>query len=292
MSSQWIRMDCASIDTGWTGDLPLRLFGAWVKMLCLVKTAGLKGGLLDTKDLTPGTLRRKGIDPEDWRAMLDAALAAGAVEYLSNGNNASTVIRVAKWNRYQKDATNTARQERYRASQKEDTTDSADVASEEDVTLNNVTDRYAPLRTVMDADNGDVTGRDVTGRDVTTSLSTDVPYDRIEAEWNEVAAEVGLPQINSLSQKRKDKLRLRWKEGLEVGWPVVLEKIRGSPFLQGKKGSWRLRFDWLCENDTNWLKITEGTYDEREDHSRRPGVGVEAGAWQGPQPITPDEDPF
>jgi len=284
MGSQWIRMDCASIDTGWTGDLPLGLYGAWVKLLCLVKTAGLKGGLLDTKDLTPGTLQRKGIDPEDWHAMLDAALAAGAVEYLSNGNNAATVIRVAKWNRYQKDATNTARQERYRASQKEDTTDSADVASEEDVTLNDVTDRYTPLRTVMDADNGDVTGRDGTGRDGTgrtASLSTEVPYDRIEAEWNEVAAEVGLPQINSLSQKRKDKLRLRWKEGLEVGWPVVLEKIRGSPFLQGKKGAWRLRFDWLCENDTNWLKITEGNYDEREDHG--------PGGWTANGPEEPSE---
>ena len=87
------------------------------------------------------------------------------------------------------------------------------------------------------------------------SISSSFP-DIVEA-WNSV----GLSRVVTLSETRKDKLRLRIKE---TSAEFIIETIRmipSSEFLMGKNDNgWKADFDWLIANDTNLLKVSEGKY--------------------------------
>jgi hypothetical protein len=52
-------------------------------------------------------------------------------------------------------------------------------------------------------------------------------------------------------------------------WAFVVGKIAASRFCRGDNPrGWRVTFDWLIENGTNCLKVTEGNYDD----DRRTGM--------------------
>ena len=78
------------------------------------------------------------------------------------------------------------------------------------------------------------------------------------------------PQVFRLSDARKDKISIRMEEfskggldGLEVA-KTIFEKMQESKFLRGdNKRGWKASFDWIFENQKNWVKIIEGTYDEK-----------------------------
>jgi predicted phage replisome organizer len=84
-----------------------------------------------------------------------------------------------------------------------------------------------------------------------------------------------LPKVSTLSETRKKKLKLRWNEGLKNEYENVIEKIKASDFLLGKVTgkdgrTWKATFDWLIENDTNWIKIIEGKYNQGESAPTEP----------------------
>ncbi len=79
--------------------------------------------------------------------------------------------------------------------------------------------------------------------------------------WNTLAAEQNLACVKTISKSRNSKISTRVKEGLSMEQFVrVLEEIAVSDFLLGKSRSWKVSFDWLIDNDRNWLKVYEGTY--------------------------------
>ncbi len=79
--------------------------------------------------------------------------------------------------------------------------------------------------------------------------------------WNTLAAEQNLACVKTISKSRTSKISSRVKEGLSMEQFVrVLEEIAVSDFLLGKSRSWKVSFDWLIDNDRNWLKVYEGTY--------------------------------
>ena len=44
----------------------------------------------------------------------------------------------------------------------------------------------------------------------------------------------------------------------------VFDKMQASSFLKGQNPrGWKATFDWLLINDTKWLKIYEGQYDDK-----------------------------
>ena len=89
--------------------------------------------------------------------------------------------------------------------------------------------------------------------------------------WNRTVAETQstLPQVLTLSDKRKKKMRIRWKEFSRVGDPVevcrrVFTKACTSKFCQGdNKTGWSADFDWIFTNGENWVKVYEGNYDNK-----------------------------
>jgi hypothetical protein len=89
-----------------------------------------------------------------------------------------------------------------------------------------------------------------------------VPFEKIKESFNRVC--VSFPKVLQLSQSRKDKLKVRWVE-LETleKFEELFMVAENTPFLRGEnKNKWRATFDWLIENDKNYLKVLEGQYNE------------------------------
>lgn len=98
-----------------------------------------------------------------------------------------------------------------------------------------------------------------------------LPFKDIKAMWNETCT--GFPKLFTLSDPRKNKMRLRIAEmgGLEKALPLIkqiFEKMQQSKFLKGdNKRGWKASFDWLFENDKNWVKVYEGNYDNKPEQT-------------------------
>lgn len=75
---------------------------------------------------------------------------------------------------------------------------------------------------------------------------------------------VCLPKVNLMTQKRKDKVRLRLKEmGNELETlKAFLEKVASCSFLNGDNSrGWKADFDWLFSSEDKWISVMEGKYD-------------------------------
>ena len=96
-------------------------------------------------------------------------------------------------------------------------------------------------------------------------------FDFVMDLWNSTMTRV--PKVRSLTQARRDKIKLRVKEmgGLEKAretLSVCFRKIEESDFCNGTTGKWNATFDWFFDNEKNWLKVLEGNYDNRKTASR------------------------
>ncbi|MFG1331122.1 hypothetical protein V5F41_07690 [Xanthobacter autotrophicus] len=92
------------------------------------------------------------------------------------------------------------------------------------------------------------------------------------AEFNRMAAEVGLPTGQVLSRKRRGALKHRLAEcgGLE-GWRLAMDRVRASPFLRGENDrGWRASLAFFLKPD-NIAKLMEGAYDPAPATRRRRG---------------------
>ena len=100
-----------------------------------------------------------------------------------------------------------------------------------------------------------------------------VPFTKIKDLWNEVC--VGYPRLVKISDSRKNKISNRVADmgGVEKALPMlrqIFTKMQASNFLRGdNKRGWKASFDWLFENDKNWVKVYEGNYDNRLDPVQR-----------------------
>lgn len=98
-----------------------------------------------------------------------------------------------------------------------------------------------------------------------------LPFKEIKEMWNETCP--GFPKLFTISEARKNKMRLRIAEmgGLEKALLLIkqiFEKMQQSKFLKGdNKRGWKASFDWLFENDKNWVKVYEGNYDNKPEQT-------------------------
>jgi len=76
-------------------------------------------------------------------------------------------------------------------------------------------------------------------------------------------------KIHSLTSTRKKHLAVRLQEKLFVdNFDLLLEKIARNDWLMGKTPSpkhpnFKATFDWIIKNDTYYVKILEGAYDQK-----------------------------
>jgi len=92
----------------------------------------------------------------------------------------------------------------------------------------------------------------------------DIPFKEIKNSFNEICSDI---QIKDITPKRKTKVATRWKEQPDLNyWIEIFKKVQDSDFLKGKNDrNWKCSFDWIFENDTNYIKIDEGKYSNKND---------------------------
>jgi len=78
-------------------------------------------------------------------------------------------------------------------------------------------------------------------------------------KWNN---KIPQSKIKTLSKTRKAKIatRISGDSDFPTNFELCLDKIAESDFLLGKVTKWKVTFDWLIENDTNYIKILEDNY--------------------------------
>lgn len=81
--------------------------------------------------------------------------------------------------------------------------------------------------------------------------------------YNSIA--IRLPKVKTLTTSRENKIKARLKN-LEIEkWKTVFEKCEKSDFCCGVNSrNWRVSLDWLIKNDTNYVKVLEGRYDNKK----------------------------
>jgi hypothetical protein len=87
--------------------------------------------------------------------------------------------------------------------------------------------------------------------------------------YNAVAEEIGWPQAQAITSKRKSALKARLADdgGIE-GWRAAMARERASPFLRGESGRDRAHEKWTPDLDfflqqSSFVKLMEGKYDDR-----------------------------
>lgn len=103
-----------------------------------------------------------------------------------------------------------------------------------------------------------------------------VDFNLVKKMWNDAMTRK-VPKIQGLSEARKEKVKVRVEEmgGWEEARAILqdcFQKVNASDFCNGEGGGddhkWVATFDWFFSNDKNWMKVSEGNYDNRRQISR------------------------
>ena len=88
-----------------------------------------------------------------------------------------------------------------------------------------------------------------------------------QATWNAFCDKhPSLSKIKVMTETRRKALEKRFSENTFVNFPEIIAAIEEQPFLiQGNPDNkehkgWKVGFDWLIENDTNYVKVLERKY--------------------------------
>lgn len=77
--------------------------------------------------------------------------------------------------------------------------------------------------------------------------------------WNILANEKGLSVVKKINETRRKKIKIRCND-IDFDFLAILDKVReANDFLL--LGNW-FTFDWILENDSNYVTILEGKYDK------------------------------
>lgn len=85
-----------------------------------------------------------------------------------------------------------------------------------------------------------------------------------------------IPSLQSLTDERKRKIRLRFAEFKKVAEispmefaATLFDEVSKTPFLNGvNSNGWVASFDWLFKNEINWRKVAEGNYANKDLNNR------------------------
>lgn len=121
----------------------------------------------------------------------------------------------------------------------------------------NVMDNNTLLNTTMNTTN------DIESSDDDSRSNNKTFYKEIVQAYNDIC--ISLPKVRMLSDKRKRILKATFsKVGDVEKFIEVFKKAEISDFLSGRNGKWNgCNFDWLI-NYNNFIKVIEGTYDNRD----------------------------
>lgn len=90
------------------------------------------------------------------------------------------------------------------------------------------------------------------------------PIKKIFDLYNEICD--SLPNARKLSDSRRKHIKTRWKEEKDIDiFKKAFKKANASSFMSGNNDrEWTANIDWIMKNNTNFNKILEGKYDDKE----------------------------
>lgn len=106
--------------------------------------------------------------------------------------------------------------------------------------------------------------------DIDIEKNNIIPYDEIVNLFNSIC--ISLSKVSKCTESRKVKIKTRYNEigGIEKIKELFL-MVQSSSFLKGEnKENWKATFDWLFENDKNWVKVMEGNYNKTQQNNNTP----------------------
>ena len=113
---------------------------------------------------------------------------------------------------------------------------------------------------------GDIDGGQLKASAKAVRAEFDAWAEAIKESWNLlVSRKPLLVGIVKLSDERRKHLKNRYSNAhYKKNINDVMHRVERSKFLLGYNDrKWTASFDWLISNDTNYLKILEGKYDDR-----------------------------
>ncbi len=112
------------------------------------------------------------------------------------------------------------------------------------------------------------------GKEPIEGKTDPIPYSEIQSMWNSIC--FSYPRLTRMTDPRKNKLRIRLQEMDKDPAKALLvlqrifELMEQSKFLKGdNKRGWKANFDWVIENDKNWVKIIEGNYQNTDNNGQQ-----------------------
>ena len=81
-------------------------------------------------------------------------------------------------------------------------------------------------------------------------------------QWNIFAEQSSaISKVRELTASRRAKINLRLKTTSFRNYDEIFKAIKEQPFLLGDNDrKWTINFDWLIDNDTNYIKVLERKY--------------------------------
>lgn len=96
------------------------------------------------------------------------------------------------------------------------------------------------------------------------------PYSEIKDLFSRICN--SFSKVEKLSDSRKSKIKTRWEEikTLEK-FEQIFKNMESSSFLKGDNPrKWKATFDWVMDNDNNWVKVIENQYaNDKSDQQKR-----------------------
>jgi hypothetical protein len=87
----------------------------------------------------------------------------------------------------------------------------------------------------------------------------------IRDKWNALAEELKLAKVEKLTGKRATSINARCGDGMLSDLSLIFDEIRQSDFLRGVNSQgWQISFDWLFGSPSNWVKVREGNYRNKQ----------------------------
>lgn len=208
-----------------------------------------------------------------------------STETIGSGNRRKHLLTVVNWDKYQKKETEVYTERVPEITPKEYPNVTPNNKEEQ---FNNENNRSYPLQDMSEKDFSapDAMALDqssfkassekeniVSGASVPTEeekpakgkkKGKEVDFDIIVAMYHTECP--SFPRIMKLSEARKTKIRIRFEEmkGELSIIKKVFQKLEESKFCRGdNKNGWKASFDWIFENEKNWVKVYEGNYDNK-----------------------------
>ena len=90
-----------------------------------------------------------------------------------------------------------------------------------------------------------------------------IATDELLRYWNSAMEGRVISKINRITEKRAKLIKIRLSNFTPEDIFKVIDKAAISDFLNGRVGTrgWVANFDWIFENESNFIKVLEGRYD-------------------------------